>query len=332
MYENQLVTSLRISTCFHIYAQNLTFLLWKYLPNRDALKRKCFSLLLNANLDMIKSLYKFLHPRYQTFFLEYKVAVQPRFGHGKPAHPELLAIVEKKEDVYRDFLASVEKYKDALQTIQDSSVEKDPKQPAWNNAFLPGLDMVMLYVMLAELKPKKYIEIGSGNSTKIAFKAKNEQALTTHFTSIDPQPRAEIDALVDTVIRKPFEDIDFRMLENLEENDILFVDNSHRILPNSDATVFFLEVLPRLKKGVVVHIHDIYIPFDYPQFMCDRFYSEQYGLAMYLLANAEKYQPLFPNYYVSEKKELASLIDYFWEHPNTSNVEKHGGSFWLKIG
>lgn len=296
------------------------------------LKRKCFSLLLNAVLNMIKSLYKFFHPRYQKFFLEYKVAVQPRFGHGKPAHPELLAIVEKNDAIYRDYLTKVANYTEQLQSIRDSKIETDSKKPAWNNAFLPGLDMVMLYVMLAELKPEKYIEIGSGNSTKIAHKAKTELGLTTHFTSIDPQPRAEIDALVDTVIRKPFEDIDFRMLENLKENDILFVDNSHRILPNSDATVFFLEVLPRLKKGVVVHIHDIYIPFDYPQFMCDRFYSEQYGLAMYLLANAERFQPLFPNYYVSEKKELAAIIDYFWEHPNTRNVEKHGGSFWLRIG
>ena len=296
------------------------------------LKRKCFSLLLNAVLNMIKSLYKFFHPRYQKFFLEYKVAVQPRFGHGKPAHPELLAIVEKNDAIYRDYLTKVANYAEQLQSIQDSKIETDSKKPAWNNAFLPGLDMVMLYVMLAELKPEKYIEIGSGNSTKIAHKAKTELGLTTHFTSIDPQPRAEIDALVDTVIRKPFEDIDFRMLENLKENDILFVDNSHRILPNSDATVFFLEVLPRLKKGVVVHIHDIYIPFDYPRFMCDRFYSEQYGLAMYLLANAERFQPLFPNYYVSEKKELAAIIDYFWEHPNTRNVEKHGGSFWLRIG
>jgi hypothetical protein len=59
--------------------------------------------------------------------------------------------------------------------------------------------------------------------------------------------------------------------------------------------------------------------------------EEQYGLAMYLLANPEKYQTLVANYYISEKPELASIIDDFWKHQNTKNVEKHGGSFWLKI-
>jgi predicted O-methyltransferase YrrM len=280
---------------------------------------------------MIKALYKFLSPKFQKVYLEYKVDVSPRYGHGKPAHPELLAITQKQDETYASYLKAVAKYQENLWQIKDSKLEQDPKNPAWNNSFLPGLDMVMLYTLISELKPKKYVEIGSGNSTKIAFKAKKEQNLSTKFISIDPQPRAEIDALVDEVIRKPFEAIDFKMLEELEENDILFVDNSHRILPNSDATVFFLEVLHRLKKGVVVHIHDIYIPYDYPQFMCDRFYSEQYGLAMYLLANSEKYQPLFANYYVSEKKELATIIADFWKHENTKNVEKHGGSFWLRI-
>ncbi len=280
---------------------------------------------------MIKSIYKFLNPKFQKVFLEYKVDNSPRYGHGKPAHAELLSIIEKQDEQFAQLLNSSKKYSDNLLQIKDEKNETNSRNPVWNNGFLPGLDMVMLYTLIAELKPKKYVEIGSGNSTKIAFKAKKEQNLSTKFISIDPQPRAEIDVLVDEVIRKPFEAIDFKMLEELEENDILFVDNSHRILPNSDATVFFLEVLPRLKKGVVVHIHDIYIPYDYPQFMCDRFYSEQYGLAMYLLANSEKYQPLFANYYVSENKELAAIIADFWKHENTKNVEKHGGSFWLKI-
>ncbi len=91
------------------------------------------------------------------------------------------------------------------------------------------------------------------------------------------------------------------------------------------------EKLVRLELLAITQSEYIYIPYDYPQFMCDRFYSEQYGLAMYLLANSEKYQPLFANYYVSENKELANIIADFWKHENTKNVEKHGGSFWLRI-
>jgi hypothetical protein len=185
--------------------------------------------------------------------------------------------------------------------------------------------------MLALHKPKKYIEIGSGNSTKVAYKAKNEQNLATEIISIDPFPRAEIDHLADRVIRQPFENIDNSFLSELGENDILFVDNSHRILPNSDSMVFFLEVLPRLKKGVIVHVHDIYLPYDYPQFMCDRFYSEQYGLAMYILANPQKFKPILPNYFIYEDKELSQIIEPVWAHNNLAGVEKHGGSFWLQI-
>ena len=280
---------------------------------------------------MIKSIYKFLNPKFQKVFLEYKVDNSPRYGHGKPAHTELLQIIEKQDEQYAQFLNASKQYHEKLWQIKEAINEKNTKNPVWNNGFLPGLDIVMLYTLISELKAKKYVEIGSGNSTKVAYKAKLDQNLSTQIISIDPQPRAEIDELVDKVIRKPFETTDFSILTELEENDILFVDNSHRILPNSDATVFFLEVLPRLKKGVIVQIHDIYLPFDYPQFMCDRFYSEQYGLAMYLLANPEKYQPIAANYYISEKAELATIITDFWKHESTKNVEKHGGSFWLKI-
>jgi len=281
---------------------------------------------------MIKQLYLFLHPKFQNLFLDYPVHFKPRYGHGNPPHPELYKIIDEHRKSYREILSKALALKEAIWEIRDSGVEKDASKPAWNNGFLPGLDIIGIYTMLSEFKPKKYIEIGSGNSTKVAFKAKKDQQLNTEIISIDPMPRAEIDHLADTVIRKPFEDIDLSILDELHENDILFVDNSHRILPNSDAMVFFMEILPRLKKGVIVHIHDIYLPYDYPQFMCDRFYSEQYGLAFYLLANPSKYQTLLPNYFISEDKDLADYISPIWKHEHLQGVEKHGGSFWIRIG
>jgi hypothetical protein len=65
--------------------------------------------------------------------------------------------------------------------------------------------------------------------------------------------------------------------------------------------------------------------------MCDRFYSEQYGLAMYLLANPEKYDTILPNYFIFEDKELSDLISPIWDHVNLNGVEKHGGSYWIRI-
>lgn len=253
------------------------------------------------NMNKIKHIYRILSPAFQKLFLEYPVDFKPRYGHGKPPHPELYDIINKNRNLYQEHLQDALMHAATFQKI--TKAQGDAQQPFWENGFLPGLDIIMLYTLLAKYKPKRYVEIGSGNSTKVAYKAKNEHQLHTEIISIDPMPRAEIDQLADKIIRKPFEETDFNFNYNLEENDILFIDNSHRILPNSDAMVFFLEVLPRLKPGVIVHIHDVYLPYDYPQFMCDRFYSEQYGLAMYLLANPEKYNTLMPNYFVFELPE-----------------------------
>jgi len=283
-------------------------------------------------MSLLKDIYRFLNPKFKNLYLEYHVDFKPRYGHGRPPHHQLNKIVAANRKEYEENLRLALTFKDNLHQIKQLKAETNSDFPAWNNGFLPGLDIVGIYTMLAKYRPAKYVEVGSGNSTKVAFKAKKEQNLPTEITSIDPFPRAEIDHLADRVIRQPFENVDFNpLLSELKPGDIVFIDNSHRILPNSDATVFFLEVLPRLPKGVVVHIHDIYLPYDYPQFMCDRFYSEQYGLAMYLLADPVRYRTILPNYFISEDKQLSGLIGPIWEHPNLVGVERHGGSFWLEI-
>lgn len=282
---------------------------------------------------MLKQLYRFLNPHFQNLFLEYKVDFKPRYGSGAstPPHQDLFQIINSKRDSYSELVRKALSYSDAITSIRDARHETNHTKPVWNNGYLPGLDIIMLYTIVAESKPQKYLEIGSGNSTKVVYKAKKDLNLDTKIISIDPKPRIEIDDLADMIIRKPLECLEDEIVEQLGENDILFVDNSHRILPNSDSTVFFLEILPKLKKGVLVHLHDIYLPYDYPQVMCDRFYSEQYGLAICLLANHHRYETLMPNYFVSQDQQLAEPLAPIWNHPNLNHVEKHGGSFWLRI-
>ncbi len=282
----------------------------------------------------LKDTIKFFSPKFQTVHLEYKVKPQPRYGHGKPAHPGLLHIIQQGRKKYEETLKSFLTYVPAIHTITPEPVNTDGVEPYWNNGYLPGLDIIALYGLLVNYKPKRYIEIGSGNSTMVVAKAIREHNLTTEVTSIDPYPRALIDNLAKNVIRQPLENLDSYdfITEVLRENDILFIDNSHRVFPNSDAMVCFLDLLPRLKKGVIVHIHDIYIPYDYPQFMCDRFYNEQYVLAAFILANPEKYKTLLPNYFISEDAELSAILKPFWQHAHMEKVERHGGSFWFQIG
>ncbi|MCC6370138.1 MAG: class I SAM-dependent methyltransferase [Bacteroidia bacterium] len=282
----------------------------------------------------IKQTLKLFLPKYQKLILEYKVDMKPRYGYGKKPHAQLYGIIDAQRSNYENFIAEILKFTPVFHAIKTSDKETNENEPAWNNGFLPGLDIIALYTFLNHFKPKKYIEIGSGNSTKVARKSIKDNGLSTKIISIDPFPRANIDHLADTVIRQPLENMsDYSLItKELEANDILFIDNSHRCLPNSDATVCFLELLPQLKPGVIVHIHDIYLPYDYPQDMCDRFYSEQYVLAAFLLANPDKYKVLLPGIFVSEDKALAALLEPVWKSENTANVERHGGSFWFKVG
>lgn len=282
-------------------------------------------------MSSIKDLYRFFSPRYQNAFLDYKVELQPRYGHGKAPHAGLYQMINANREAYGRLLEKCLSYKDYFTSIKHPHQSPDEYEPYWNNGFLPGLDIVAIYTMLSELKPRLYIEVGSGNSTKVAHKAILEQNLETRIISIDPYPRAAIDHLSDEIIRQPFENSSLEILDKLEANDILFIDNSHRSLPNSDVTVFFLEALPRLKKGVIVQVHDVYLPYDYPQDMCERLYNEQYLLACFLLANPDKYKTILPSYFVSEDKELSSILQPLWEEPRLKGVEKHGGSYWIMI-
>jgi hypothetical protein len=280
-----------------------------------------------------KTTLKLFLPKYQKLILEYKVNMKPRYGYGKKPHAQLYDLINKHRTNYEKYIQSILNFKSVFFSIKTANQETNENEPAWNNGFFPGLDVVALYTLLNEFKPSKYIEIGSGNSTKVARKSIRDNKLKTEIISIDPFPRANIDHLADKVIRKPLEDMDDYelIIDGLSANDILFIDNSHRVLPNSDAMVCFLELLPQLKPGVIVHIHDIYLPFDYPQNMCDRFYSEQYMLAAFLLANPGKYEVLFPGIFVSEDKSLSGMLEPLWQSENTKTVEKHGGSFWFRV-
>jgi hypothetical protein len=278
-------------------------------------------------ITWFKYYYKLLSPKYKKHILEYPLDLRSRYN---PPHKKLLSIVNNNREVYSAYIAEFLKRKKVFEGIKQIKDVSDVKEPGWNNGFLPGLDIISLYTMIGVHKPSVYMEIGSGNSTKVARKSINDHGLMTSIVSIDPTPRVEIDQLATKVIRKGIERVDLSILDELGNGDILYVDNSHICAPNSDVTVFFLDILPRLKPGVIVHLHDIYLPYDYPEFMIQRYYSEQYLLATYLLFSL-KYEILFPCYFVSEDKELNLNLAPIWESENLRNVERHGGSFWFKI-
>lgn len=204
------------------------------------------------------------------------------------------------------------------------------KLPHWKNGYMPPLDGMILYTLLRLRRPKTYLEIGSGNSTKFARKAIQDHGLPTRIISIDPVPRAEIDTLCDEVIRKPFQDIGEEALGWLQEGDVLFQDGSHHSFTNNDTTVFFTEFLPLLPRGVAWGIHDIFLPEDYPAKWYKRFYNEQYMLVTYILAGAAGDRMLFPAGYVQRDDEMNRVLDGVFDLPALAGQrDRRSSSFWM---
>jgi|SRR5262245_65865 len=209
-------------------------------------------------------------------------------------------------------------------------VEAKPSEPSWVNGWFPAFDAVMLYGLLALRNPRWYVEVGSGNSTRFARRAIRDHGLRTKIFSIDPCPRAEIDAICDKVLRAPLEDVDLTQIEPLTSEDLLFVDSSHRSFQNSDVTVFFTEVLPALPPGLVYGMHDIYLPNDYPVEWTERFYSEQYLLACYLQGGADGDEVVAPLAYLWHETDLISAFAPTFDRLGLDHPQRYGNSFWMR--
>ncbi len=284
--------------------------------------------------------------------IDYPPNPTPRYGWGKPVHAQLYQILNRHRNSYMKQLQHCLTYLPYYQSIPRHSDADFPNRPAWINGSLPGLDAVTLYSLIAQHRPQYYMEIGVGNSTKFAKQAIVDHQLNTWIIGIDPYPMPGIEQICNQLISKPLEELDLGLFDKLQAGDILFVDNSHRVFMNSDVTIVFLEVLPRLKSGVMVEFHDIAWPLDYPPQWAKKYYSEQYLLAAYLLAEGQKLQILLPNAFISLDEELRTIMAPLWRKLNGGEtvdlltklndnlqatpqlnhlVDTHGSSFWLII-
>ena len=249
----------------------------------------------------------------------------PRWGHGRPPHARLLELLRAAEPDFRASLEVVARHADALRAIPLGPAGAG--EPYWHTDWLPGLDAAALYAFVREGAPRRYVEIGSGSSTAFAARAVRDGGHATEIVSVDPSPRAEVDALCDRVVRAPLERADLSLFAELDAGDVVFFDGSHRAFAGSDATVFFLEVLPELPSGVLVGVHDVFLPADYPPSWRGRWYSEQYLLAAYLLGGA-RVLPVLAAYYVSGSAHLRAVLAPLWR--DLPGVHPLGTSFWLR--
>ena len=186
------------------------------------------------------------------------------------------------------------RFKDEYGVLPKNKASKPWHYYIDNPTFGP-VDAEILYCMLRHFKPKKMIEIGSGYSTYLSAQAilknKEEGGYQTELIAIEPYPNEVLKSGfpgLSKLIPMRVQDVDLAEYNKLGGNDILFVDSSHVLSIGSDVFWEYLEILPRLSKGVIVHIHDIFFPYDYPKkwiIEMRRFWSEQYLLQAFLSFN-----------------------------------------------
>ena len=212
------------------------------------------------------------------------------------------------------------------------------KYTLMNGAF-EWMDARLLHYFLQKNKPKKIIEIGSGNSTLLTYNTKIMFNLNVEIICIEPYPSAYLKEMHKqgkiTLLEKKLENIGLELFESLDKNDILFIDSSHVLKLDSDVMYYFTKIFPLLKKNVLVHIHDIFFPYDYPLAWLKegRFWNEQYFLYTFLQYNT-KFKIKFCNSYSGFKysKQLKKIQEKSFEIKN--NITKDvfsGGSIWLLV-
>lgn len=204
----------------------------------------------------------------------------PRFGHGRPDHPELAARFEALVPRFREELEAFGPFVDTMSGVPAHA----EGLLRWQQDWIPALDALAIHAFVLARQPDAYIEIGSGTSTAFAHHAKTIGSTRTQIISIDPEPRGVVESLCDIVERRPLETCAEVVLERAHEGDVLFLDGSHQVFTNSDAVTFFFEVLPRLPPRVLIGVHDVFLPASYPEDWRERYYAEQYLLGAYLLA------------------------------------------------
>ena len=196
----------------------------------------------------------------------------------------------------------------------------------FSNGYYSSPDAEILYAMVRAHPPGRIVEIGCGNSTKIIHQALKDGELTCEHVAIDPYPREEISRLVNVMIRRPIEYADAGgRISALGPGDILFIDTSHEVRPANDVAYIYGQLLHKVAPGVVVHIHDIFLPYEYPQSWVMDIglkWGEQY-LVHAMLSDSRAWEVLWPGYYLQR-----TMPDFAKHFPH--NRGRDAQSLWLR--
>lgn len=240
--------------------------------------------------------------------------------------------VDFRVDQQLEFLSCLN-FQDELRQIP---LESDTRlRYAYRNGSFESGDAELFYSIIRHFKPTTIVEIGAGSSTLIAGEAiaankAEEPDSHTVQICIEPYEQPWLEQLTVTVIRERVERVDRELFERLDRDDILFIDSSHVIRPQGDVLCEFLEILPVLASGVIVHVHDIFSPADYPKkWLVDevRFWNEQYLLEAFLTMNPNFEVLAAANYLSHAHREAFSRAFPIY---GAEADQREPGSFWIR--
>lgn len=216
----------------------------------------------------------------------------------------------------------------------------DPPDFYLINGGYMAVDAHVYYCLIRHFKPRRIVEIGNGNSTLLAIAACNknreETGLRPKLSSIDPYPWPMFEKGhpgLDELIPERVQDVPVSYFEALESGDILFIDSSHVIRSGNDVHYEFLEILPRLKPGVLVHVHDISLPKPYPKVYFDNrlYWNEQYLLQAFLAFN-DRFEVLWPgNYMMIKHPERMLAVFPEFERMRKDYPQSEPTGFWMRV-
>jgi hypothetical protein len=249
-------------------------------------------------------------------------------------NPGSLAGIELDPAGHRQFVGELLKYAGDYQPPVNAEAARIAGARFYSaNPFFKELDAYLYYGMLRHQRPGKIIEVGSGFTSALAADVSGQFLKPRpEFTFLDPFPErlralfGQKEVAGVSILEKPVQQADRNLFSRLEAGDFLFIDSSHVSKIGSDVNFLYFEILPRLKKGVIVHIHDIFWPFEYPKEWLDegRSWNEAYLLRA-LLSNSNRYRILCSSSYLA--RQQPDLLARFpgWVKPEESS------SIWIEV-
>lgn len=280
-------------------------------------------------MGIIKTTRKFIY-RFAEKYL--KIHITP--AHYYSPIPNLDEIDHNIHDKINDCIGmdfNEDKQIDFLNVISNKYLSEF--KPSINTG-LSEIDSFVLYSVIREFKPKTFIEIGSGETTKITLNAlkknKDENGVNFKFTAIEPYPKSYLYSLISDEFELIVDKVQNVNVEKFKNVDILFIDSSHVSKIGSDVNYEMLQILPVIKVGAIVHWHDIMIPVDYPKLWIEHgnmFWNETYMVQTFMMFN-KSFRIIWAAKYMQIKQPNALKSKFSFFSPNDPNQQL--SSFWVE--